>query len=375
MPQPRSGRPASDILISWSDSCTNHFYTLLTLSWSESPLTFFSFLIILFCFIPGLDARASLLVSHGLAASSRRTYSQGVKRFIEFCNVYSFNPLHISELLIIRFITHISSSPIATSTVRVYLSAIRAWYLSMGRNPGSLYTPRISWVIRALDRSNPAPVRAAPFTIHHFALIFPIVTFSDYSLICISAMLVGYFGCLRASEYLSDPGSPRPLTPAHVRIVEASPPYATLEIPTSKTAHRGFSVVLGCTGRRICAVCWLRLVLRTRSLPPHLPLFSFRDGAPLTRALLARFMQGALRAAGVDPSLGWSPHSLRAGAATDASGLGWSAHQIQAMGRWRSDAYTLYIRPSDTQKAASTALLTSNLGPLIRTCTTAPANH
>ena len=30
--------------------------------------------------------------------------------------------------------------------------------------------------------------------------------------------------------------------------------YATLEIPTSKTAHRGFSVVLGCTGRCICAV-------------------------------------------------------------------------------------------------------------------------
>ena len=314
-------------------------------------------------------------MSNGLASSSRRTYAQGVRRFISFCSVYSLNPLQPSELLIIRFISYISTAPIATSTVRVYLAAIRAWYLSMGLNPGSLYTPRVSWVIRALDRSNSPPVRAPPFTIHHFSLIFPFISFTNHNLVCISAMLVGYFGCLRAAEYLSQPGSPRPLTPAHVRIVEANPPYATLEIPTSKTAHRGFSVVIGCTGRRICAVCWLRLVLRTRSLPSHLPLFSFRDGSPLTRAILARFMQGALRAAGADPNAGWSPHSLRAGAATDASGLGWSAHQIQAMGRWRSDAYTVYIRPSVSQRAASSALLASTLGPLNRTCTIAQANQ
>ena len=349
------------LIISWSDLCTPFVYN------SKSFISLFHF--------SDLDARASHLVSNGLAASSRRTYAQGVKRFIDFCSLYSFNPLNLSELLIIRFISFISASPIATSTVRVYLSAIRAWYLSMGFNPGSLYSPRVSWVIRALDRSNPPPVRAAPFTINHFALIFPIIPFTNTSLICISAMLVGYFGCLRASEYLSDAGSPRPLLPAHVRFVESSPPYVTLEIQTSKTAHKGFSVVIGCTNTRVCAVCWLRLVLRTRSLPPHLPLFSFGDGSPLTRSILARFMQGALRAAGVDPAAGWSPHSLRAGAATDASGLGWASHQIQAMGRWRSQAYKLYVRPSDPQRAAASALLASNLGPLDRTCTLAPADH
>ena len=74
--------------------------------------------------------------------------------------------------------------------------------------------------------------------------------------------------------------------------------------------------------------------------------------------MLAQFMQGAIRAAGLDPT-GYSTHSLRAGAATDAAGLGFSEAQIQSLGRWRSQAYKLYIRPTQAQQAANSASLAS----------------
>ena len=156
-------------------------------------------------------------------------------------------------------------------------------------------------------------------------------------------------------------GPPGPSCRHTCSSITPPPPYATLQVQASKTAPRGFTVVVGCTQTQICAVCWLRVMLQNRSLPPHLPLFSLQDGTPLSRGSLARFMQGALKAAGLDPS-GLSPHSLRAGAATDAAGLGVADSQIQALGRWRSDAYKAYLRPSHSQQAAASAALASAQG-------------
>lgn len=221
-----------------------------------------------FNLISDLDTRAAHLLSNGLTRNSRRAYSQGVQKFLEFCDLYKISPYIISESSIIRFITHLSSITNSTSTIRVYLSALRAWYLSQGMDPGSFYSPRVKWMIKAVDRQAEPPSRVKPFTYSLFTLIAPIVPHTPHNLICFTAMLVGYFGCLRSSEYLSEPGASRPLLPAHVQIVESSPPYLSIKVQSSKTASNGFHVVIGCTSSSICAVCWLRAMLLDRSLPP-----------------------------------------------------------------------------------------------------------
>ena len=72
------------------------------------------------------------------------------------------------------------------------------------------------------------------------------------------------------------------------------------------------------------------------------PLFLFQDGRPLSRPLLTNWIRQILARAGIPGS--FSSHSFRIGAATVAARRGIPDHLIQALGRWSSNAYQLYIR-------------------------------
>lgn len=310
--------------------------------------------------ISDLDSKAADLVAGGLAVNSRRAYSYAVTRFLDFCTRYALDPIRIEESTVIRFIAYLSCIPISPSTVRVYLAGIRAWIISEGHPPPYIYSQRVKWALRSLDRSAPNPVRARPFTMSMLRVVFHFIDYSYDNVLMFSAMLLGYFGCLRSSEYCYAPGC-TPLLLSHVKIVEASTRFMIISVQSSKTAHKGFQLVVGCSRSAICAVCWLKHFISIRSHPPSLPLFTLKSGVPLTRAALSLFMRQSLSAAGMDPS-NISTHSLRAGSATDAAGLGLTDSAIQQLGRWKSSAFTVYLRPSQSDQAAVAAQLASIQG-------------
>lgn len=72
------------------------------------------------------------------------------------------------------------------------------------------------------------------------------------------------------------------------------------------------------------------------------PLFLFQDGRPLSRATLKEWLRKILSEAGIPGT--FSSHSFRIGAATVAARNGVPDHLVQALGRWTSNAYLLYIR-------------------------------
>jgi len=79
-------------------------------------------------------------------------------------------------------------------------------------------------------------------------------------------------------------------------------------------------------------------------------LFKFKDGCLLTKERFVKAVREALSWAGIDANL-YSGHSFRIGAATMAGRKGLSAEKIQALGRWESSAYLLYIRLSREELA------------------------
>lgn len=91
-------------------------------------------------------------------------------------------------------------------------------------------------------------------------------------------------------------------------------------------------------------------------------LFSFEDGAYLTRRSLDRMLKRLCGLVGLDKSR-FSTHSLRAGGATTLSLLGIKPYLIKKMGRWASDAYQIYIRVPDAQLQAIQERMAS-MGPL-----------
>ena len=86
-----------------------------------------------FLCIPDVDDRVAALVYSGLAVNSRKSYSAALKKYIEFCRLYSLSPLNFDEVTVLRTVAHLAARSLALSTIRVYLSGIRAWFISMGR--------------------------------------------------------------------------------------------------------------------------------------------------------------------------------------------------------------------------------------------------
>ena len=73
------------------------------------------------------------------------------------------------------------------------------------------------------------------------------------------------------------------------------------------------------------------------------PLLVDSLGNILRRAYFVSTMKLLLSLLGLNPSE-YSGHSLRAGAATSGANQGLESWELKMLGRWRSDAYNVYLR-------------------------------
>ena len=73
------------------------------------------------------------------------------------------------------------------------------------------------------------------------------------------------------------------------------------------------------------------------------PFFKEQNGHPLTKSYFSQQIQTALQAIGL-PYQNFAGHSFRIGAATTAARAGIKDSTIQAMGRWSSGVFLIYIR-------------------------------
>ena len=115
----------------------------------------------------------------------------------------------------------------------------------------------------------------------------------------------------------------------------------------------GVRIFLGRVDGPICPVKSLLSYLAVRG--------SAQNGSPLSRKKLVEAVRHALEVQGLDVHQ-FQGHSFWIGAATTAAACGLEDSLIQTLGRWRSSAFTRYIRtPQSTLVAVSPALLSSSL--------------
>lgn len=309
----------------------------------------FNFLLLFFLHIPflpfvvGLDHRAADLVQEGWAPRSKAGYATAVRRYLNFAQSYSMQPLPLSETKLLRFIAYLDLDSLSHRTVSTYLSGLRAWVIAIGLQPPVIWSPRVKLAVRSLVRNRPPPSQAAPISFPLLCSMLRRLTGSPDALVLASAMALQYFGCLRASELCVDPLLGK--GPARSSVSFSSfkgRPLMRYAVASSKTQPHGFVVCLGCSGKEVCAVCLIYLLVHSSSSHSH--LFTLASGQPLTYPVYNSAIKALIKDMGMDPLL-YSSHSLRAGAATQAATTGMPAHDIQRLGRWRSSAYTLYMRP------------------------------
>ena len=82
--------------------------------------------------------------------------------------------------------------------------------------------------------------------------------------------------------------------------------------------------------------------------PGNGSLFQFQRGNLLTRSKFVAKLREVLSEVGIDCSK-YSGHSFRIGAVTTTAARGIQDSLIEAMGRWESVAYQLYVRTPQAQ--------------------------
>lgn len=289
----------------------------------------------------------------GLAPATRSSYASGQKKFMEFCahlgKIHpSGSPCPTDEWTLCLFATSLANS-VRQATIKVYLSAVRSLHVDQGFPDPLLNCLRLQRVLRGIKRSQGdssrtrLPVTASlMFTIFHSLDL----TIQDHRMFW-AACTLAYFGFLRSSEF-TVPSLASFSEELHLGVADiavdspASPSCLRVRIKASKTDpfRKGCFIHIGRGKSPLCALSAVMAYLELRGNSPG-PLFLLRDGRPLSRPMLTGWLRRIMAAAGIQGS--FSSHSFRIGAATVAARNGVPDHLIQALGRWSSNAYQLYI--------------------------------
>ena len=290
------------------------------------------------------------------------------RRYQSFTSAFALPVLPVfpvSQEKVALFITFLGHQGLAVATIESYLAGLR--YYNIRSDPlnmfPSLYSPYIKLLLRGVQRAHSqkrATLIRLPITSTVMARIKAALALdpSNYqNILTWAACCIGFFGFLRAGEFITPDGSPYDAN-LHLSIADISfhqtgeIQFFQLLIKGSKTDQfrAGCTVVLGATHTHICPVAALADYLHRQGNSPG-PLFRHEDGSPLRRRQFVNQVQSALMTAGL-PGADFNGHSFRIGAATAASHARIPETTIKILGRWNSMAYQRFIRPSSSELAS-----------------------
>ena len=243
-------------------------------------------------------------------------------------------------------------------TIKAYLTAVRSLHTDADLPFTACESPVVGRLIRGIrkfhgekDRKPVQPI-TLPILISLLAQLQPGVIPGHTTVY--AACCLAFSGLLRSGEFTAGKGKYNPslsLTQQSVQFLPSfeNPTHIILTLPASKTDpfRKGISITISAApGRPTCPVTALKnLFSETPNRSPNAPLFENPDGKPLSYNFFVDTIRVALESAGLNPKA-YAGHSFRRGAASEAAAAGYSDYEIQLLGRWRSDAYKLYIETS-----------------------------
>ena len=320
-----------------------------------------------------LEAALHHYVDNSVAAATKLSYATAQRRYLSFCAAAGVTqPFPATENVLCRYVTYLGQQNLKHKTIKAYLSGLRFTQIHLGGgNPfQNDAMPQLEYVLKGIKRVQARqaepPSQRLPITgdiMRSLHTVWISECPDPDNVMLWAAACVGFFGFLREGEFTSP--SANAFDPeVHLCLSDialdshTSPTMVRLRIKQSKTDpfRLGVDVFLGSTGAIICPIQAIIQYIAVCSPNPG-PLFVTQDGSPLTRAMLVTRLHTALQQAGI-PSGQYSGHSFRIGAATTAAKSGMEDSLIQTLGRWKSEAYKIYIRiPRQELAAASASLL------------------
>ena len=298
-------------------------------------------------------------------------------RFFKFCTTFNItSPFPLSEHLLCAYAAYLADQHLAPQTIKSYLSALRSWQISLGlpdpRDNSSL--PMLKRVQAGINRmrslrGTPTKVRL-PITSHLLRRIKRALDASeDLAKHVVWAIAsTAFFGFFRLGELLPDStgafNEASCLTWGDVAVDHRNnPTMVQVHLKRSKCDQfgAGTDVVVGLTGDELCPVAAIVRYLEVRG-SRRSAFFLHPSGEVVVKAWFVGRVRRILQDLGEDQSQ-YAGHSFRIGAATSAAMAGLEDSTIQALGRWSSAAYLLYIRTPKESLAHMSAKLAAATKP------------
>ena len=276
----------------------------------------------------------------------------------------------MTEQGILLFVAFAVRQGLKHQTIKCYLSAVRHLQVcSGGGDPGIGSMPQLELSLRGskkeqLGQQKPTRLPITPAILMKLRQVWDKQAKERHA---VGSMLPWFFGFLRSGEFTApesdefDPGQHLSFTDVAVDSLD-SPRCLSIKIKQSKTDpfRQGVTICLGKTEALFCPVGAILSYLVMRG-PGGGPLFRFRDGRALTRPRLVVEIRKALAQAGINPD-DYAGHSFHIGAATTAAACGVPVDIIKTLGRWKSNAYQLYVRlPREQLSGISKTLASSKV--------------
>ncbi|KAE8188399.1 hypothetical protein CF336_g6171 [Tilletia laevis] len=299
------------------------------------------------------DARLAWLFESAFAPKTLEGYGCGVNRFVSWCvarGVPERERRPASEDLLCRFIASLAGT-VTGQYIGKIISAIGAWHKMHGApwtfQPGS----RLSLVLRGAVNVTPASLRRprrAPYTPEHLRALFAHLDLNEPKDAAVWACALTAFWALARIGEVTTPTQKDFNTAVHVTragFVDGGEGPGALSLPWTKTTRSaGATISLHRHAHDLCPVAAVRAHFLVNPAPSHAALFAYRQRGrivPLSRSVLLTRLSVAAKAAGVPVLHG---HSFRIGGCTELLLRGTAIEDVKAHGRWRSDAWTTYVR-------------------------------
>ena len=254
------------------------------------------------------------------------------------------------------------------STIRSYLSGLKKAHTANNLAAPNLATPLINSVLGGHEKKENQAQRSKkpkrlPCTTNTLRLIKSQLKKSKLEsseqIALYATCTTLFFGAPRTSEAL--PKSEKAFDPAlcvtkkDIKFVKPSgiegkrSVEITIKNSKANRSKVAETLVIYETGDDICPIKALdKLWFYVKDLPNHSPLFSCKNGKPITPKRLNAFLKDH-----VTPHLkrgNISGHSFRSGLISIFAKLGYSNDQLMVIGRWSSRAYEVYIKCGKTKR-------------------------
>ena len=300
-----------------------------------------------------LEIRIQQILAAALSNNTRKTYQNAIGNFLAFRSSWGLSngwPAAITE--IVAYIAHLNLQGAASSSICTYISAISYIHKINGwPDPSESFI--VSKMKEGCKRLLPRQDSRCPITfkiLEKLVSILPSVCPSRYEAVLFqAAFLLAFFGFLRVSEFMcskKDVADTYAVGVGDISFEQEGSLKLKVVLRHSKTDQRSKASMLTIEGHDIGQLCPVKAMLQYIECrtPWEGMLFRHFGGEPLSPQHFTSKLREGLRVLGL-PALNFSAHSFRIGAATSAAMMGMTDDQIKSMGRWRSNAFKLYIRP------------------------------